>query len=257
MDLLSKYVVCVLCKNILKFPVLLPCKHSICKHHENQAAEKMDGTRMIECATCEKSFKIPIDGFPLTIISTIYVDANQDTLIKELKSMISDLSQQVTRILDDFLEIDQNLEGRIHRVINVIRKNIVNIAELSVYDFDKYTKVMKRIDYFEKLCKSNSSSVEPNITFVREVVNKITSFESDVQQLVKPPITHETMLKWRQISDILLFHLKELQYAFNRYNEEIFLYHMNGFNFSDLSDNSSSNLEILEKLFIKYNRLLN
>ena len=24
-------------------PVLLPCKHSICKSHENEAADKMDG----------------------------------------------------------------------------------------------------------------------------------------------------------------------------------------------------------------------
>lgn len=248
MELLSKYVDCVLCKRLLKLPVLLPCKHSICKSHENEAAEKMDGTRMIECAYCEKSFEIPIDGFPQTI-STIYVDANQDNLIKDLKSMFSDMSQQINRAQDDHIEIIRNLEGRVYRVINEIRKKIDNIAELSASNIDRYTKMVEKIDYFETACIERCSLIRPEIEYLKEVTDKIISFESDVRQLLNPPITHETMLKWREISDKVIFHLKEIQTEFDRYNEELFIFQLNGFNFKDLSDNSFRNLKTLEHLF--------
>ena len=80
-------------------------------------------TRMIKCDSCRKSFEIPTNGFPQTI-PTIYVDANQDNLIKELNTMFSDMTQQIKQSLLDHAEINRNLERRIHRVINEIRKKI-------------------------------------------------------------------------------------------------------------------------------------
>ena len=230
-------------------PVLLPCKHSICKRHENEAADKMDGTRMIKCDYCEKSFEIPTNGFPQTI-QTIYVEANQDTLNKEFKSMFSDISQQIKQSLIDHAEINRNLERRIHRVINEIRKKIDNIAELSASKIDRYTKMVKKIDYFETVCIERSTLIRANTKiYLKGVVDKIKSFNSDIKQFLRPPITHETMLKWREISDKLLVHLKEIQSEFDRFNEELFIFQINGFNFRDLSDNSFSNLKTLDHLF--------
>ena len=249
MELLSKYIDCVLCKMLLNQPVLLPCKHSICKRHETEAAEKIDGTRMIKCYYCEQSFEIPTDGFPQTV-STIYVDANQDNLIKELNSMVSEILQQIEQALTDYVETSGYSEPRVHRVTNVIREKIVNMAELSTYYMDSYPRVMKNIDYFERVCKSHSSSLETNAKFIQKITDNLRSFESVIKRLFTPPITHETMLKWREISDKLIFHLNEIHSEFDRFNEELFFKHITGFNYRDLSDNSARNVDSLDGFFI-------
>ena len=57
-NLLGESINCKSCGKILKQPVVLPCGHSICKHHETE-----DNNQNIECIKCNKSFEIPSDGF--------------------------------------------------------------------------------------------------------------------------------------------------------------------------------------------------
>ena len=45
----------------LKAPVILPCGHTICKHHVDEAVTKERGT--IDCLICKKTHEIPADGF--------------------------------------------------------------------------------------------------------------------------------------------------------------------------------------------------
>ena len=55
-------LMCATCKKMLKTPVILPCGHTICKHHVDEAA-KNNETRHIRCDICLEFYEIPVNGF--------------------------------------------------------------------------------------------------------------------------------------------------------------------------------------------------
>src|SRR5579871_2336387 len=55
MDKILEAIKCVNCKNVLKSPILLPCTHSICKHHVNESMA-------ICCGECASDHQIPKNG---------------------------------------------------------------------------------------------------------------------------------------------------------------------------------------------------
>lgn len=60
MEKISNAIKCVNCGLILKSPVLLPCGHSICKHH----AEKNYAQKQINCLKCGRYHTLTKDGLP-------------------------------------------------------------------------------------------------------------------------------------------------------------------------------------------------
>src|SRR5579883_3032935 len=49
MNEISNAIKCMNCKSVLKSPVILPCKHSICKHH---VSESFNNGSTIVCIRC-------------------------------------------------------------------------------------------------------------------------------------------------------------------------------------------------------------
>lgn len=61
MNILDEIIKCKTCKRIFNKPVILPCGHSICKHHlDNIKANKV---KQVFCKSCDSFHDIPECGF--------------------------------------------------------------------------------------------------------------------------------------------------------------------------------------------------
>lgn len=73
MDKILSSIKCVNCQNVLSSPVLLPCGHSICHEHPNDAFCTLTGSIM--CHQCSTEHGIPENGFPPSIALATIIES--------------------------------------------------------------------------------------------------------------------------------------------------------------------------------------
>ena len=146
---------CVNCCPILNSPVLLPCGHSICKHHAETTSDTM-----IKCGKCGRDHLIPSEGFInqeslAAIIETEFYSINLgeeneqaktdyetlEMLINQVNSFLADPTYQTREKIDDIknkiylkreqvkLEIDQETDKLIDKLDQYVKKLLTQLDE--------------------------------------------------------------------------------------------------------------------------------
>lgn len=109
MNIINDLIKCISCNEALKLPVVLPCGHSICKHHVEVEVNKHK-RRKIECDSCNETHEIPKKGFAPNIALEHLIKVNIDEI---------DLGEELNSVLDKCCEFEDLLDHFIN-VINYL-----------------------------------------------------------------------------------------------------------------------------------------
>lgn len=228
MNLLEKSIKCRSCQKIIFEPVFLPCGHSICKQHVNEAVGENE--KQIKCDICAESFDIPSKGFApnRALEGLMEVDIDELDLGEEYNSAFKKCAK-FEDLLEQFKKVKNHPETRIHEVLNDLRNKVDLRREVLKHQIDKEAmEMIEKIDEYEKECKASIKSDS-------SLDNKIKAWENDLEhsQLFLKTLKRNTD-KWNEISNRILSHLKDLQSDFMKLNENLFLNRLDEFMYPDL-----------------------
>lgn len=158
MDPMSQALICKCrgCKRLVQEPVLLPCLHSICKFHVDEA----DGNgELLHCTKCNKMHPIPGEGFPanetLNEISAAYLQRDK----KRQKSF--HCIDQLDAIIDKVEHLVEHAEAEISNNVYELRNKIDIEREEKMQEIHLiYNKKLDKLDEFERNCKERVNSAE-------------------------------------------------------------------------------------------------
>lgn len=230
MNLLNYMIKCASCKETLKLPVVLPCGHSICKHHVDQVTNNTR-EKKIDCENCSKSYSIPVDGFApnRNLEIALELDINE---IDEENFKAMEKCARFSELLDEFNRMKNDPEMRIHTVLSDLRNKVDLRREVLKHEIDKEAmKTMEKIDEYEKECKVSSIKTDTRLE------NKIKRWKTKLEQSQQSLNTVKGNTdKW---NEVLREQVKKLQSEFIKMNDNLFLNRLDKFmnsHFFDLSD---------------------
>ena len=157
MDRILNTVKCMVCREILESPVILPCNDNICKKHvSNQTND------VIRCEKCGVEHQIPTNGFqPNSALQAII-----ETDIANLD--FGSVHKSAKKSCESFENALKEIEGLLkdpffytHEKINEL-KNIVQLKgeELKLIIDQEMKKIIDRLEEYEKESKEYLSSNE-------------------------------------------------------------------------------------------------
>ena len=184
MNDILKALECSTCQQILNVPVLLPCTHSICKVHVDEAQTETD---TIWCLKCDLKHQIPIDvGFTRIealqhIISTQIV---QSPLAAELKETLSNCHK--------LNEYATNMENLIHNPLNLVHdelqetKNLVLLSaeEIKLKIDNEATAILNKIESYKDtyLNNKNAYDFQDALRKLNSNINKIKTHQESLKE---------------------------------------------------------------------------
>ena len=157
--LVDDLIKCPQCKEIFKLPVILPCGHSICKHHVDDVINDISNdieNKNIECQICQRFHKISeSDEFApnKTIESLLEKNMAKIDLGEEYKS-----AREKCKIFGDLLEtlnkIKNDPELRINTVISELKNKVDLRREKMKQEIDEEAlKIIDKLNEYQKECK--------------------------------------------------------------------------------------------------------
>lgn len=187
MNKISNALKCVNCQTILKAPVLLPCEHSICKHH----LEKCENNE-IECLECHEKHAIPEKvGFPFNRPLAEIIEAQIQTLIfgknhqeaHQSCGQLEKLSAEVGKIVAAPTEYTENEIGLVKKVLEEKRTELKSKIDKEVDKMlrsldDLGEKSKKNVD--EDECKTRLAKLEE---LNEAVKTKLAEWQAALDQL--------------------------------------------------------------------------
>ena len=224
MDKISNAIKCFNCSSVLNSPVILPCGHSVCKHHTQPDPHdifNLLNQNKITCGKCLKEHTIPLEGFPQneSLMEMLAAQVHKIDLGKmhnKAKQECENLESLINKV-NDMLEDPVNLT---YEEIDSIRNTVfLKREELKLkidQETDKLiTKIDKYMDQMSKLTKGDRFKVlddqnklaKLNLNKTKNMLNQI-KMDDDY---------------WRKISqEIEIEHRKLLQNIENLKKSSIF-----------------------------------
>ena len=231
MNLVSDSIKCTQCKETLKFPVVLPCGDSICKHH----VDTKNDYKTIECVLCNEIFDIPTNGFVRNkaLEKLLEKDINAIDLGEDYNSAFGKC-QQFNDLFEYFNRIKNDPEMRIHSVISELRNKVDLRREELKQDVDKEAlKIIEKLDEFKRQCKESIKSDSKLDEKMKIWETNLKEWNGDLNTFKRNTYT------WSNILSQSTSHLKDLQSELIKFNESLFLNRLNEFNWLHLSFSNS------------------
>ena len=124
MNQLKSRLTCSYCSRIFKYPIELPCTHSICREHLIE--DNVRKTNNIKCAECNEEYKVKENEFKSCHLVKQLLDdkcyLNEEE--KSLKQKIEESIRNVHEMCDQF-EINKiSLDSDCHNHFQEIRRQI-------------------------------------------------------------------------------------------------------------------------------------
>ena len=234
MDLLGESIKCTTCKEILKLPVSLPCGHSICKRHVNNAGEE-NMTNQIHCPKCNEFFEIPINGFPRNRAVEDLLEKNitKIDLGEEHKSAF-DKCSLFADLLERFNKIRNDPNTRINEEISELKNQVDIRREEMKMKIDKESlEMIKKLDEFEKDCKLKADSLKSD----SKLNEKFESWKNSLKQWQQSLNSFERNIdNWNRVLNESTSALNDLYKEFINFNKELFLNRLIEFKYPDSSE---------------------
>lgn len=217
-------IICITCEKILNKPVLLPCGHSICQIHVDEAKR---ANRNIKCYSCTESHAIPEKGF---------------TMIKNLEALIENkiyslgedyhnpynLRDEFERFVELFERIKNQPEMRIHDYISDLKNQIdLKREELKNEIDEKCLLMIEKLDEFEKECMANVDSVKSR--FDDKLDEKLKKWKTKSEEFKNDLRSFESS-KWKKVKEEVDSYIKEIRSELYDIDESLFLNRFNEIN---------------------------
>lgn len=177
---------CVYCKSIIKSPILLPCRHSICNHHLNNC----EGS--VFCG-CGEEHKIPTSGnFPQNQALEEIIESRAEEI--DYCPIYKDTKQTCDKLEDIIKSIDEILMNPAYFVYNDIfalkMRVDVQREELKRRIDEEADRVHKKLDDCHEWCKRQLSTVE-----FSNATNKLSECTKVAKELVDK--CYKTLDEWK------------------------------------------------------------
>jgi hypothetical protein len=153
---------CAYCSKLLKDPIELPCKHSLCRIHmvEKCVAQK----NKIKCGECKQDFRIKNNDFKLNHLVKKLLDDHVYLSDEEfaLKKQIEDSIRKLHQMYEQFTLDKPTLDLNVHNHFQEIRFKLDEHREqLKAKIDDIYMEMIDKTKYFEA---ANLKSLEDNLS---------------------------------------------------------------------------------------------
>ena len=230
MDLLGDSIKCAYCLNTLKIPLILPCGHCICKQHEDFYKDiYKDKKKEILCHRCIVFHPIPPNGFVRVKPLESLLEKGIDSIdLGEEYNSTKEKCQLFSDLLDHLNTLKNDPEMKIHTVISELRNQVdLKREELKSQIDIEALDTIKKLDDFEKECKSNSRSVK----FDSDLTSNLNSWRTELKEWQQSLSTFKNDSdKWKSIMNKSNLSLKELQSEIIKFNEKLFLHRLDELN---------------------------
>jgi len=188
---------CEICQEILKEPIILPCGKTICKAHSEEISKD-------KCILCNKTHKIPEDGFLINELVQNIIENKLHTLdlnfdqFKNSREIIENLNKR----LKEIEAIRNDPDNFIAEYFYELNRQVDLRREKLFQEIQQYSdELIQKIDVLRQECLNNSKNTKIKMTEeIDECKSKIeklnlmfNSFEIDNGKLEE--IMHQKMSK--------------------------------------------------------------
>ena len=154
-------------------PVILPCGHSICKHHEDEIRRNREKPICFNCSTI---FEIPPNGLiPNKALEELIEKKIQSLDLGDEYNLAAKKFQEFNDLLENINDLKNSSEEKIHSTISDLRTRIDLTREQLKSKIDEEAlKLIKKLDDYEKECKESLRSTNKELE-EKIKINKIYS----------------------------------------------------------------------------------
>ena len=213
---------CKTCEKILKKPVILPCGHSICQVHVDEAKTSNSD---IKCGRCMESHSIPEKGFNLNKDLEALIENKLDSLdLGEDYNYAFYKSRTFAYFVKIFEKIKNQPDMRIHDYISQVKNDIdLKREELKNEIDQKCLSMIEKLEEFEKECMANVDSVKSR--FDDKLDEKLNEWRTKSEEFKNDLRSFESS-KWKKVKEVDL-HIKEIRSELYDFDESLFLNRFN------------------------------
>jgi Skp family chaperone for outer membrane proteins len=214
---------CKTCEEILNKPVFLPCGHSICQVHVDEAKTSNSD---IKCCRCMESHSIPEKGFSLNKDLEALIENRIDSLdLGEDYNYTHNQSLAFANFVERFESYTNKPEMRIHNYISGEKNEIDLIREKLKKEIDQKCLLMiEKLEEFEKECMANLDSVRSR--FDDKLDEKLNKWKIKSEQFTNDLRSFESS-KRKKVKEEVDLHLKEIRSELYDFDESLFLNRFN------------------------------
>ena len=221
MELAFYPIRCKTCKKILNKPVILPCGHSICQLHVDEA-----NSEIIKCVSCMESHVIPEKGFILNKDLETLIENRIDSLnLGEYYKYAYNQSLAFANFVERFETTKKQPEMRIHDFISDGKNQIDLKREELKNEIDKKClSMIEELEEFEKECMANVDSVKSR--FDDKLDEKLNEWKRKSEQFANDLRSFDSS-KWKKVKEEVDSHIKEIRSELYDFDESLFLNRFN------------------------------
>ena len=232
MEVISNLIKCNNCEKIMQKPVILPCGHSICKHHEDVVRNNKEKAI---CLTCSSIFEIPPNGLiPNKALEELIEKKIQSLDLGEEYNLAANKFQEFNDLLENITDLKNSSEEKIHSTISDLRTRIDLTREQLKSKIDEEAlKLIKKLDDYEKECKESLRSIN------KELEEKISSWESHSKTWKEKLGTFERDVeKWKTVFDESTLEMDNLSLEYKNFKRRLFMKRLHQYSSLDLIVNN-------------------
>ena len=217
MEAITNLIKCTFCEKIIQKPVILPCGHSICKHHEDEIRSTKEKTK---CSICLTPFEIPPSGLiPNKALEELIEKKIQSLDLGEDYNLAANKCQEYKDLLERIKQLKDSSEDKIYSTISDIRSRIdLKREELKSKIDEEALELIEELDNYEAECMENLASLN------KDLEAKITSWEDKLGKWKEKLGTFERdVVKWKTVFDQSTLEMVNLNLENKSFERRLFL----------------------------------
>jgi DNA repair exonuclease SbcCD ATPase subunit len=226
MESLLKFIKCSKCFELLEKPAVLPCGNFICEKHQH---EDRDDNNSVYCSVCDLHHVIPNGGLIRILALENLIGQNIDCidLGDEYRSAYDKL-EDFSDLFERFEKLKNDPDDKIYSKINELKSEIdLRREELKNKIDEDALSIIKKLDDYEKECKTNIASIKAEIEN-NENLNEWGK-DLDLWRLQMRTFKKDIDM-WKKIHEESSSKYGEMETAYYKFYKDLFLNRLNDYN---------------------------
>ena len=213
-DIENEPLQCSICLNTLKNPVLIPCGHSICSHHQLNE-------QFIHCKPCNQNHEVPTTGFIRNkcLENLIQRDIESSLKGKKYKTAMNVLGL-FNDVYEEFKRTKSDPKLMVHEEISAMKAKVDLKREELKFKIDQEAlELIRKLEEYEIDCLAK---VRSNLN--DQIDDKLTVWENELTRMRRQLAQFERDdEKFKDIAKVSSEHCLDATEKYNQYKDKLFL----------------------------------